>query len=188
MKRRGRGQPTKLTPQVQRTFVKIIRLSGFYSDACDAVGINPQTFQNWRAWGEAGQQPYFDFFVALKKAEIDRRNGYLEESRKRGAKKHDAREIQWRAQVTDPEKFSIKHHLVVQQQLDAAITRIKERFGDRPLILEEILSAIAGESRGGGAGADAGAASPVLPAGGEAADADSLEAVAATIGVPRPGG
>ncbi len=186
MKKRSPGAPTKLTPQVQRAFLKVIKLSGFYSDACAAVGITESTFQNWRTRGEASEQPYFDFLVALKRAEIDRRNGYLEESRKRGAKKNDAREIQWRAQVTDPEKFSIRHHVVFQQQLDVAINRLKEVFSDRPLILEEVLGAIAGIARSGGTGGDAQDEGVGLPVGGD--DGDPLQALAAAAGIPSADG
>jgi hypothetical protein len=186
--KRGLGAPTKLTPKVQRDFVAIIRRSGFYSDACAAVGITESTFQNWRNRGEANEQPFFDFLVAVRRAEIDRRQGYLEESKKRGAKKHDAREIQWRAQVTDPERFSIKHHVVVQQQLDSAIARLKEEFADEPETLERALSAIAGESRGGGVGGHPHSARPGDAEGGDAAGVDPLEAITTTTGIPRPGG
>ena len=149
------GQPTKLTPQLQRTFVKVIRLSGFYRDACSAVGISDETLSNWRERGAAGEEPFVGFVGALKKAERDRRANYLLESAKRGAKKSDAKEIQWRAAVTDPETFSIKHHVVVQQQLDLAISNLKQEFRNEPFILERALSAIAGQSSPGGAGFDA---------------------------------
>lgn len=185
--KRSPGAPTKLTPQVQKTFMRVVR-KGFLRSACVAVGISEETLSEWRRRGAAKEQPYVGFTEALAVAIADRQQGYLDESKKRGAKKHDTREIQWRAAVTDPEVFSIKHHLVVQQQLDAAIIRIKERFRDRPLILEEILSAIVGESGSGGAGAVEGPAGPVLTVGGQAAEPDSIEAVTTTIGVPRPGG
>lgn len=182
------GAPTKLTPQAQKTFVKIIRNSGFYRDACAAIGIEDSTLARWRERGAKGEQPYRGFCEALLKAEIDRRQSYLEESKKRGAKKQDAKEIHWRAAVTDPDQFSIKHHVVVQQQLDAAIARLKEEFSGEPDILERALGAIAGESRGRGVGGDAGAEGGGNPEGGDATGVDPLEAITATAGVPRPGG
>jgi hypothetical protein len=149
------GAPTKLTPQVQRDFVKVIKLSGFYRDACAAVGISEQTLARWREQGDAGEEPYRGFCEALKKAEIERRASYLRESAKRGAKKNDAKEIQWRAAVTDPDVFSIKHHVVVQQQIDLALDNLKQEFRNEPFILERALSAIAGQPSGGGVGGDA---------------------------------
>jgi hypothetical protein len=182
------GRPTLLTPQVQKTFVKVIRESGFYRDACVAVDISEQTLARWRELGAKGEQPYSGFCEALRKAEVERRASYLRESKRRGAKKNDPREVQWRAAVTDPEQFSIKHHVVVQQQLDAALARLKEEFADEPHILERALSAIAGESRGTGAGGDTGEAGDVDAGGGTSVDADSLEAIATAAGVPRPRG
>jgi hypothetical protein len=149
------GAPTKLTPQLQRTFTPIIKLSGFYRDACAAVGISEETLADWRRRGAAGDQPYAGFSEALKKAEIERRQNYLKESMQRGAKKNDAKEIQWRAAVTDPETFSVKHHVVFQQEIDHAIDRLKQEFRNEPYILERAIAAIAGQSSGGGVGGDA---------------------------------
>lgn len=182
------GRPTKLTPAVRRTFLRIIKDSGFYRDACAAVGIDETTLANWREKGGAGVEPYLGFVQALKAAEVERRQGYLRESKKRGAKKHDAREIQWRAAVTDPEVFSVKHHLVVQQQLDLAISRLKQEFQNEPDVLERALGAIAGASRSTGVGGFEGAAGEEVASASDAAGVDSLGAVTTAVGVPRPGG
>lgn len=182
------GAPTKLTPALQRDFMRVIRRSGFLRDACAVVGITEETLSRWRHWGAAGKEPYRGFCEALKRAEVDRRQEYLRESERRGKKRNDPREIQWRAAVTDPEVFSIKHHVVVQQQLDAAVVRLKEEFAGEPEILERALSAIAGESRGAGVGGAAGPEGDGLPEGGDAADAHPLDTLAAAAGIPRPGG
>ena len=188
MKAKKVGRPTDLTPALQKTFVKVIRQTGFYRDACIAAGISDTTLAKWRERGANGEEPFAGFVRALAAAEAERRLGYIEESKKRGAKKNDPREVHWRAAVTDPDVFSIKHHIVVQQQLDAAIARLKEEFADEPVILERALSAIAGESRRGGVGSDAGAEGAIDADGGEAAVADSVGSLTAAAGVPRPGG
>lgn len=182
------GRPTKLTPGLQRDFLRVIRRSGFQRDACAVVGITEDTLAMWKRWGAEGREPFRGFTEALKKAEVERRQSYLRESERRGKKRNDPREIQWRAAVTDPEVFSIKHHVVVQQQLDAAVARLKEEFAGEPEILERALSAIAGESRGGGTGGPAGPEGDGLAEGGDAADAHPLAALAAAAGIPRPGG
>lgn len=182
------GRPTKLTKELQREFVKIISETGLYRDACLATGISPDTLTDWKRRGADGVEPFAGFLRALTLAEVQRRRGYIAESKRRGAKKNDPREVQWRAAVTDPEVFSIKHHVVVQQQLDAAIARLREEFADEPETLERALSAIAGESRGGGAGGDALPEGAGDAAGGDTAGAHPLEAVVATTGIPRPVG
>lgn len=127
--------------------MKVIKASGFYRDACVAVGISEQTLANWRTRGVAGEAPFVGFFEALLKAESERRLSYLAESKKRGAKKNDAREVHWRAAVTDPDVFSIKHHEIIREELKAACERVIEEFKNEPAILERALSALAAEDR-----------------------------------------
>jgi hypothetical protein len=74
--KRGRGQPTKLTKEVQERIVSQIRIGGYLRYAVEAGGIGYTTFQNWLERGEkyeAGDgperdKPYFDFAIEVKKA------------------------------------------------------------------------------------------------------------------------
>jgi hypothetical protein len=75
--KRGRGQPTKLTKEVQERIVSQIRIGGFLRYAVEAGGIGYTTFQNWLQRGEkyeAGDgperdRPYFDFATAVRQAQ-----------------------------------------------------------------------------------------------------------------------
>ena len=64
------GRKTKLTPQVQSTICKLIKSGNYIKTACHAVGIREATYLNWLSWGEQqGKGLYFEFFVAVKRAE-----------------------------------------------------------------------------------------------------------------------
>lgn len=63
------ARPTSLTPQLQKEFCDAILRGHWASVACDLVGIDFQTYKNWLRRGEAGEAPYDEFFVAVKRAE-----------------------------------------------------------------------------------------------------------------------
>jgi len=75
--KRGRGQPTKLTKEVQERIVSQIRIGGYLRYAVEAGGVGYTTFQNWLQRGEkyeAGEGPerdrvYYDFAMEVKKAQ-----------------------------------------------------------------------------------------------------------------------
>lgn len=77
--KRGRGQPTKLTKEVQERIVGQIRIGGYLRYAVESGGIGFTTFQNWMERGrkyEAGEgaerdRPYFDFATAVRKAQAE---------------------------------------------------------------------------------------------------------------------
>jgi len=72
VKKKGPGQPTKCTPEVQERVVQALR-GGNYRDTSAAYGgITYDTFSNWMQWGEQDQrEPYLSFFLACKKAETE---------------------------------------------------------------------------------------------------------------------
>lgn len=69
------GRPTKLTPHLQEEICKFIAAGNYISTACQAVGINPETLRRWSVWAlqeqENGGGMYYDFYVAIKKAEAE---------------------------------------------------------------------------------------------------------------------
>jgi len=69
------GRPTKLTPELQAKICKYVRDGNYFSTACQAVGINHQTFADWQKRGEEeannGGGIYSSFLEALKRAEAE---------------------------------------------------------------------------------------------------------------------
>jgi len=66
---------TKLTKQRHDAIVKLIREGNYINRACQAVGIDQHTYDNWiRQGGQAGlaeEDIYFQFSQAIKKAESE---------------------------------------------------------------------------------------------------------------------
>ncbi len=56
------GRPTKLTPDVQSRILQAIRCGLTYERACLAAGIGETTFYRWKAQGEAGEDPFREFW------------------------------------------------------------------------------------------------------------------------------
>ena len=68
------GAPTKLTPELQKEFVKQVRLGNYFEPICGYCRISYSTFRNWMCRGEddrnAGKQTIFlEFLEAVKGAE-----------------------------------------------------------------------------------------------------------------------
>ena len=85
------GRPTKLTPDVHKKIVNLIKAGNYNDIAAQAVGITEQTFYGWMKRGEAGESPYFEFFQAVKEASAFSEAHYLELIRKA------AKETSWQA-------------------------------------------------------------------------------------------
>jgi transposase len=67
--KRGRGQPTKLTPEIEAKVVEALRAGNWARIAAQYAGISQRTFHNWMEWGEAGREPYVRFLESVRQAE-----------------------------------------------------------------------------------------------------------------------
>lgn len=94
----------------------------------------------------------------------------------------------WEYIVGKPKEHIEVTSTIVHAQLIVAITRLKQELAHDPALLEIALSAIAGESGGGRTDGDAAGPRHAVAAGGGAVEPDPLEAVAASVGVPRTDG
>lgn len=65
------GRPTKLTPELQKRIVKLVRDGNYFETAAQAAGIAKSTLYDWMARGDAGDNPFAEFSDALKKAEAE---------------------------------------------------------------------------------------------------------------------
>lgn len=63
---RGRGQPTALTPSVERIILEAVRKGNFNSTAAKAAGISYQTWANWKA---STNPLYVEFFSRVAEME-----------------------------------------------------------------------------------------------------------------------
>ena len=78
------GRNTKLTEEVQNEFTRLIAQGIFVRQACEFIGVSEQTIYNWMARGStevlrlennprskllAKEEPFVEFFKAVKKAE-----------------------------------------------------------------------------------------------------------------------
>lgn len=68
-KKRKIGRKTKLTPETQSRIVQAIRGGNYIEVAARYAGIDPVTFWNWMKRGETGEEPFLNFFNAIKDAE-----------------------------------------------------------------------------------------------------------------------
>lgn len=62
------ARPTKWTQELQDRFVQIIQSGNYRSVAASAVGIHPDTVNDWM---KKKRKPYTGFSVAVRKAEAD---------------------------------------------------------------------------------------------------------------------
>jgi alpha-galactosidase/6-phospho-beta-glucosidase family protein len=71
------GRKSKLTPEVQAEIVRALQVGATREHAWQYAGISHECFYNWLRQGEAGKQPYSDFYEAIKKAEARAVVGWL---------------------------------------------------------------------------------------------------------------
>ena len=68
-KQRGRGRPTKLTPDIIADIHKLIQVLPFETSIAAYLRIDPRTFYNWRKRGEHETSGlYHDFFLTVAQA------------------------------------------------------------------------------------------------------------------------
>jgi hypothetical protein len=66
--KRKTGPKTKLTPEVEETILRHLRLGGYRTHAAMAAGIGERTFHEWMTRGEAGEKPFASFYTKIQKA------------------------------------------------------------------------------------------------------------------------
>lgn len=76
----ARGQPTKLTPMVEKILVETVSVGAHYEVACKLAGIDYSTLRNWLIRGEKeGKGIYFEFFETLTRAQAQCEVAMLEQ-------------------------------------------------------------------------------------------------------------
>lgn len=67
------GRRTKLTPEVQKSIVKLIRDGAYDYQAARASGIDDSTFRRWMRAGERGNPIYRPFCAEVRQARAEAR-------------------------------------------------------------------------------------------------------------------
>ena len=136
------GRPTKLTPQLQEKICSYIAQGNYLVTACNAVGIDYLTYNNWTKWAEEqadnGGGIYLDFLHATKRAEAQAeasRVARIEASGKTG---------NWLADMTHlerrhPDRWGRRdrHQVDITEHKTITITEIeviKDYGGQTPII------------------------------------------------------
>lgn len=104
--KRGRGQPTLLTPERKKKLLKYLREGNYMVTAARGVGIHELTLQNWMTWGrqeawrrENGEAPdetksiFLDFFKEALDAQAEGELADISKVRKLGSE--DWHAIRW---------------------------------------------------------------------------------------------
>lgn len=67
------GRPLLLTddPDVRRRILESVRLGLSYDDAAKSARVGPSTFQEWRARGRTGEEPFATFLAEVEEAEAE---------------------------------------------------------------------------------------------------------------------
>lgn len=71
-KKAGPGRKTKLNPELQADFVKVLRSGNWIETACDYVGIHPDTYYEWMKRGESNS-PSNQIYRAFREAVLEAR-------------------------------------------------------------------------------------------------------------------
>jgi len=72
------GQPTKLTPAVQKIIVSEIQKGMTLEEAAMIADLEPRTVIQWSRWGRYNKSPlYWRFFRAVKKARAQSKSARL---------------------------------------------------------------------------------------------------------------
>jgi IS30 family transposase len=141
--KRTRGQPTKLTPAVAETILKVIRQTGSFEDACLVAGIGERTFYRWKSEGQ--RQPegeYWQFWQAVKKAQASRRVGFERKLLKHGKEHWQA--IAWLAERTEPSRYALKVRVQVEQELNGFLDKCLKKLPKETY--EAVLDAVTGDA------------------------------------------
>lgn len=115
------GRPSKLTPEVQEIIVTAVRHGLYYEDAANMAGVTYDSLNNWRKRGEAEnerrandrvkentalwerEEPYFQFFNAIKRAEGAALFGWMQKIEKAADEQWQA--AAWKAERRYPERY-----------------------------------------------------------------------------------
>lgn len=156
-----------------RVLLEVIEVTGSDRAACIKARVANSSFHHWMNKGKeskaAGREDFWSQFLdQIEEARLDRLYKLEKVVRTAAVKEKHVQAAQWKLERLDPKQYGQRVKLQVEEELSEAIQRITERFGDRPELLEEVLSAVAGAHGAGGASEAPGGEDGTQLPGGEA--------------------
>lgn len=141
--RDGRGNPTKLTPEVARAILEAIEAGNYKATACAAAGVHRDTLNHWEHLADQGHEAYVEFVAALRQAEANAEMGLLAEIRGvrapvvgvTGPEPWQAKA--WIMERRYPKRWGLRVKAAVTEELEAFLARIEKRL-DAPTFAKVI--------------------------------------------------
>ena len=127
--KRGRGRPSKLTPETIKKLTDALVIGSTYEAASLYAGISYQTFNHWMGLGEVAQSgDYSDFYYAVKAAIAQGivRNLKTIDDAANPVKGNDWRAAAWRLERTHSQSYGAKRNEHVPPQAESADIKITE--------------------------------------------------------------
>lgn len=139
------GRPTKLTPEVHKRIVDMVRAGNYPEIAAQAAGINSATYYRWMQKGEDGTAPYGEFREAVKEAQAAAESHAVTTIRK-AAMDGTWQAAAWYLERSKPERWRRRENVEVtgkdggpvQQEIVEGMTvrrareLLRELDGDKP--------------------------------------------------------
>ncbi len=116
------GRPTSLTPDVQAIVVEAIGRGLYRETAAQLAGVVRKTLWNWEQRGEAGEEPYAEFFHAIKKAEAQAESDVIDGVRA-GCEGWQSKA--WIAERRWPSRWSGRVRVTVNDHVDALTAKLR---------------------------------------------------------------
>lgn len=144
--KRGRGRPTKLTPQLQRRVVRLLRGGAFLDHVADDIGVDESTLREWVRRGHAEPGTIWEeFALAVRRAtsiaEIEAL-GTL-----RNAAKEDWKAVEPFLRMRNPRRYAPSVRLAVEEAERGILEALREGLDEETYA--RIIGVLARRTDGG---------------------------------------
>lgn len=100
-------------PLLKEKLLKMIEKGNYIGTSCEAVGITPQTLNNWKRQAREGKEPYVSFFEELREAERKAETVIAEGIYDIGFDKRNWTALAWLLERKNPERWGRKDRVDV---------------------------------------------------------------------------
>jgi len=132
---RGRGRPSKRTPEIEAAIVECIRLGMSIPQTCDACGISHTQFRNWR-------KHYREFQDLIRRAEAEAVKLHLAVIQSAAASGKSWQAAAWFLERKHPEQWGKTETLSIESRKDAVRDAITINAARTPEQLRELRAAL----------------------------------------------